>query len=140
MRSSNTLQWITSSRFAMQLAVLFACCIMFVGCRTPWQINTKKGRGLNSLLSQEESAKSASKPDSDEESKPEPKGLLAKAGLRRGTPSPTTRKTSQNRKTAKRKSPKSAIEEALGDSGLLSGLKGNKTEKTERVSETELVS
>ena len=139
MRSSNTLQWITSSRVMMQLATLLACCTLFVGCRTPWQINTKKGgRGLNSLLSKEESAKSASKSVVDEESKPEPKGLLARAGLRRGTPSPTARKTSQNRKTAKRKSPKSAIEEALGDSGLLTGLKGEKNEEAKRVSAANL--
>lgn len=137
MRSSSTLQWITSSRVVLQLAILLVCCTLFLGCRTPWQITTKKGRGLNSLLSQEETAKTASKSDSDEESKRKPKGLLAKAGLRRGAPSPTARKTSQSGKT-KRKSPKSAIEEALGDSGLLSGLRGEKKEEADRVSETDL--
>ena len=138
MRSSNTLQWMTSSRVVMQLAGLVTCCTLFVGCRTPWQINTKKGRGLNSLLAHEEVGKANERTDVDEEMQRKPKGLPAKAGPRRGTPSPTTRKTSQNRQTAKRKSPKSVIEEALGDSGLLSRLKGYRTEKTERVSEAEL--
>ncbi len=138
MRSPNTLQWMTSSRVVMQLAGLVTCCTLFVGCRTPWQINTKKGRGLNSLLAHEEVGKANERTDVDEETQRKPKGLPAKAGPRRGTPSPTTRKTSQNRQTAKRKSPKSVIEEALGDPVLLSERTGDKTEKTERVSETEL--